>query len=223
MLKTSRFSRRWRSGCRWQSRHHSMVIGSSFHMMRHLVDAAVAAHAADPLLDMDGVVEVDEIGEVVHPGPDDGLLRGQAGPHRLQHGTGRPDLGMTGHACVRRRQPRERRGLHRGVAVPAVDAPSPARDARARTAPAAARITPHLRLVGRPEQQVSHDHRAQRAPRPTRRASAVTGCWHSDGRSGASGSPFRITTSLPISRKRAGKIHSGRSRIQPIIVHRAAS
>ena len=32
MLKMSLWSRRWRSGCRWQSRHHSMVIGSSFHV-----------------------------------------------------------------------------------------------------------------------------------------------------------------------------------------------
>ena len=33
MLKMSFRSRRWSSGLRWQFRHHSMVIGSAFHVI----------------------------------------------------------------------------------------------------------------------------------------------------------------------------------------------
>ena len=52
-----------------------MVSGACLVDERHLVDAAVAGHAADALVHVDGVVEVDEVREVV-----DATSRGWAGP-----------------------------------------------------------------------------------------------------------------------------------------------
>src|SRR5207245_3660762 len=51
---------------------------------RHLVHASVAAHAADSLLEMDAVIEIDEVREIVNALPLDRPPRAIALPHRLQ-------------------------------------------------------------------------------------------------------------------------------------------
>jgi hypothetical protein len=89
---------------------------------RHLVHAAVAALAADPLGEMDAVVEVDEVRQIVHALPHDRRPRAVALAHRREHAALVPDLPMAVHAHVRGWDPRERAVLDAGVAVPAVDA-----------------------------------------------------------------------------------------------------
>ena len=89
---------------------------------RHLIDAAVAGLAPHPLLDVDGVVELHEVGQVVHAGPLQRLPGAEARSHGLEEGAGRPDLRVAVHAGLRGRHVGERRGLDRRVAVPAVDA-----------------------------------------------------------------------------------------------------
>src|SRR5205814_2048308 len=88
----------------------------------HLIDAPVTGGAADTLVDVNAVVEVDELRQVVDAVPGDGLVGPPALAHRLQHGTVRPDLRVAVHAGARRRQPGEGGFLDGGVAVPAVDA-----------------------------------------------------------------------------------------------------
>ena len=89
---------------------------------RHLVDAPVAGLAADALLHVDAVVEVDEVGQVVHARPLQRLVVAEAGAHRLEDRRVRPDLRVAVHAGLGRRDAGERRRLDRRVAVAAVDA-----------------------------------------------------------------------------------------------------
>src|SRR5579864_2645190 len=92
---------------------------------RHLAHAAVARGAADAFRDVDAVVEVRKFRQRVHASPGNRSARFVTAPHGLQHGTVRPDLRMAGHACLRRGHSRECRGLHRRVAVAAVNAKLP--------------------------------------------------------------------------------------------------
>ena len=52
---------------------------------RHLVDAPVAGLAAHPLLHVDAVVEVDEVGQVVDADPAQRLVVAEAGADRLEN------------------------------------------------------------------------------------------------------------------------------------------
>ncbi len=67
----------------------------------HLVDAPVAGDAADALVHVDGVVEVDEVGNVVDLLPDDGLALEVAAPQRLEQRALVPDLRMAVEAQLR--------------------------------------------------------------------------------------------------------------------------
>ena len=89
---------------------------------RHLVDLAVAGDAADALVDMNAVIEIDEIGQVVHPHPLDRAVGAVALAHRLEHRRVRPDLRVAGHAGLGRRNAGKRAFLDRPVAMAAVDA-----------------------------------------------------------------------------------------------------
>ena len=89
---------------------------------RHLVHPAVAGDAADALLDVDAVVEVDEVRQVVDALPLERRPVAEALPHRLQQRAVGPDLRVAGHAGLGRRDAGEGGLLHGGVAVAAVDA-----------------------------------------------------------------------------------------------------
>src|SRR5262245_58710501 len=82
----------------------------------------MASGAADPFFNVDAVVEVDEVGQIVHAGPFDGCSPARACSHRLEHRTVGPDLTMAVHAGLGGGKSGEGRLLHRGVAVAAVDA-----------------------------------------------------------------------------------------------------
>ena len=78
--------------------------------------------AADALLDVDAVVEIDEVGKIVDASPVQRFVIAEAGPHRLEkRGVGEQNR-MAVHARLRRWNSRERRRLDRRVTVPAVDA-----------------------------------------------------------------------------------------------------
>ena len=92
-----------------------------FPHQRHLVDLAVAGLAADSLVDVDAVVEVNEIGQVVDPVPGDGRIVPEAGAHRFEHGRFAPDLGMAGHAGFCGRDAGKGALFDGGVAVATVE------------------------------------------------------------------------------------------------------
>lgn len=89
--------------------------------LRHGIHLSVAIRAVEPLRDMDAVIEVDEIGKVVHPRPSQGNAVAGAVPQRLEHGRVGKKLRVAGHADFRRRDPGKTACLHRRVTVPAVD------------------------------------------------------------------------------------------------------
>jgi hypothetical protein len=89
---------------------------------RHLIDPPVARGASDALGDVHLMVEIHEIGQVVHPGPLEGRVVTETGPHRLQDRRLIPHLRMAVHAGFRGRNVGKRRFLDGGVAVPAIDA-----------------------------------------------------------------------------------------------------
>jgi hypothetical protein len=88
----------------------------------HLIDAAVAGDAADALVHVDGVVEVDEVGDIVDLRPDDRRALDEAPAERFEERALVPDLRVAVEAELRGRDPRVRRAIDRGVAEAAVDA-----------------------------------------------------------------------------------------------------
>src|SRR5579884_4219100 len=74
---------------------------------RHLVHASVTGLAADPLVDVDAVIEVDEIGHEVDPRPLNRNVRRIAIADWRQHRAVLPDLRVAGHAGMDRRDVRE--------------------------------------------------------------------------------------------------------------------
>src|SRR4030095_4227566 len=88
----------------------------------HLVDASVAADAADTFVDVHAVIEVNELGQVVNAVPLQRLAGFEAVAHRFERRAVGPDLRMAVHARLSRRNPCESRAFDRSVAVAAVDA-----------------------------------------------------------------------------------------------------
>jgi hypothetical protein len=82
----------------------------------------MAGRTADPLLDVNAVIEENEIGQLIDTRPLDRLLRRQALPHRRENRRILPYLRMTGHAGFGRRQSGKRGFLDRGMAITAVEA-----------------------------------------------------------------------------------------------------
>jgi hypothetical protein len=82
----------------------------------------VTADTTDPLLDVDAMVEIDELGKVMDSLPFNGLAGSITFPHGFQHGAADPDLGMAVHTGFGGRNPGEGRVLHGGMAIPAIDA-----------------------------------------------------------------------------------------------------
>lgn len=88
---------------------------------RHLVDPAMAGAAADPLVHMNAVIEIDEAGQVVDAVPLERLARPITFSYRFEHVASHPHLRMAVHACPGGRYAGKRRSLHRSVAVAAID------------------------------------------------------------------------------------------------------
>lgn len=89
---------------------------------RHLVHPTVTSGAADTLVNVNAVVEVDEAGQIVYARPLNRLARAITLSHRFQNRTVRPDLGVAIHAGLGGWNTCKRTFFHRGVAIPTVDA-----------------------------------------------------------------------------------------------------
>lgn len=88
---------------------------------RHFIEPAVARSATYPLVQMDAVIEIDEAGQIVDPCPLNRLPGAEAVAHRRQSRAIRPDLRVTIHTNLGRRNSGKRTRLDGSVAVPAID------------------------------------------------------------------------------------------------------
>ena len=77
--------------------------GFGFPHQGHPVDPTVTGFAADPLVDMNAVIEINEIRNVVHTDPFDRAILTKARPDGLQRGTISPHLLVAVHADLGRR------------------------------------------------------------------------------------------------------------------------
>jgi hypothetical protein len=84
----------------------------------------MAGIASDSFRDMDAVVEINKIGEVVYPGPDQRFAGSKTGTNRFQVRTINPDLRMTIHARFRGRDSGKTGCFNAGVTVSAVNSHS---------------------------------------------------------------------------------------------------
>src|SRR6185436_6289762 len=67
---------------------------------RHLIDPTVAARAADAVVHVDRVIEVDEVWKIAHAVVPNWHAREIAAPDRLQYGALVPHLVVAAHAQV---------------------------------------------------------------------------------------------------------------------------
>ena len=112
-----------------ESFRRSMAVETPFHLQRlllpherHAIDRAMAGRAADPFVNVNTVVKINEVSQIMHALPANRRAALITVAHRLQNIAARPDLRMTVHASCRRRQAGERGNFHRGMAVTTIDA-----------------------------------------------------------------------------------------------------
>src|SRR5206468_3744627 len=91
------------------------------HHERHAIDLPMARRAADPLVHVNAVVEVDEVRQIMDARPLDRFAAAEALAHGLEERAVGEDLRVAVHARPRRRNAGERGVLDRGVAIAAVD------------------------------------------------------------------------------------------------------
>ena len=89
---------------------------------RHLVDAAVAAFAADTLTNVNAVVEIHKVRQIVHARPLNGIARAVTGADRFQRRAGVPYLRMAIDAGLSGWNIGEAGLLHGSVAIAAIEA-----------------------------------------------------------------------------------------------------
>ena len=106
-----------------------MTLETPFHIQRrdligkrHQVNSPVTGRAADALVYMNAVIEINEVGKIVHSSPLDRLARPPAFADRLEIRAVRPDLRMAIHTGLSRRNACVGKLLDGGVAVTAIDA-----------------------------------------------------------------------------------------------------
>jgi hypothetical protein len=107
----------------------AMAFETPFHLQclglinhRHLIDATMTGRAADALVHMNAVIEIDVVGQIVHPRPLERRAVLETGAHRLEIRAVRPDLFVTVHAHSRRGNARRSGRLNGSVTIPAIDA-----------------------------------------------------------------------------------------------------
>ena len=88
---------------------------------RHAVHGAVTGIATYTLVDVNAVIEISEVGKIVHPRPDQRLAALVALPDRLKQRRVGPDLGVAVHTGLGGRNTGEAGGLDRGMTVAAID------------------------------------------------------------------------------------------------------
>lgn len=88
---------------------------------RHAVHAAMTGDAANALMQVNTVVEVDKIWQIVHACPDQRLPGAKALPHGGKEGTLRPDMSVAVHAGFSGWESGKGAHFHRGVTIAAVN------------------------------------------------------------------------------------------------------
>jgi len=101
------------------------VQGRCLQHQRHLVHAAVARRAADALVDMNAVIEINVVRQAMHFVPMNGFIRPVALAHRLQVAHVVEEHRVAIHAGFGGRNSSVGRGFDAGMAIPAVDAVVP--------------------------------------------------------------------------------------------------
>ena len=109
----------------------AMAVQTPLHLQRvlrihqrHLVHTPVARRAAQPLVHVNLMAEINKVRQIVHLGPHKRLPARPTRPHRLQQLRVRPDLRVAVDARLGRRNPRVARLLHRRVTVLALQTQS---------------------------------------------------------------------------------------------------
>ena len=88
---------------------------------RHKIDTAVTGWTPDALVHVNTVVEINEPGKIVNAGPLERLvIFPPTRPHRLQHGTVRPDLAVARDTGLGWRHTGERTRFYRCMTIPAI-------------------------------------------------------------------------------------------------------
>ena len=107
----------------------AVTLETPFHVQRrdliserHQIHPPVTSRAADALAHVNAVIEVNEIGQVVHSGPTNRFAGSPALANGLEIRAVSPNLRVTVHAGSGRRNSRECGFLNRGVTVAAIDA-----------------------------------------------------------------------------------------------------
>lgn len=95
--------------------------GFFFVAERHAIHFSVTTGATDTLGDVNTVIEINVVWQISDPVPHDRLIIREALSHWCQQIRVRPNLRMTGHACVSWRQAGIGRHLDGGVAESAID------------------------------------------------------------------------------------------------------
>lgn len=108
-----------RAVARYAERHRESMRLIGHLQVRHV---AMATRAADAVFNVNGVVEIDVLGQASDASPVQRRVVDQAVAHGCQHARISPDLRMTGHARVGRWHPGGRSRRYRYVAIAAVDA-----------------------------------------------------------------------------------------------------
>jgi hypothetical protein len=92
----------------------------NLHRERHEINASMTGRAPDAFVDVYAVVEIDEVGQVMHFRPLDGLTGSVAFTDGLKERAVGKYLRMTIHASLCRRNARDSRRFNRGVTIAAV-------------------------------------------------------------------------------------------------------
>jgi hypothetical protein len=106
----------------------AMTLNTPLHLQRcvikhqrHAIHRAVAGIASHALINVNAVIEINKVGKIIHPIPDQRFAGAIAFAHRFKQWRRRPDLRVAVHASLGRRNPREARSFNRSVAVAAID------------------------------------------------------------------------------------------------------
>src|SRR5215470_555832 len=91
---------------------------------RHAVHAAMTGDAANALVQVNTVVEVDKIWQIMHARPDQRLPSAKTLPHWGKEGTLSPDMGVTVHTGFSGGDPGKSAHFHGGVTIAAVNTQS---------------------------------------------------------------------------------------------------
>ena len=106
----------------------TMAVQAPLHLQRrgvvhqrHPVHRPMTGIAAHTFVDMNAVIEIGKVGQIVHPGPNQRLTTAIAFPDWFQQWRIRPNLSVTVHAGLGRRDPGKAGSFNRSMTVEAIN------------------------------------------------------------------------------------------------------